>query len=437
MVYVITVPTLMIAEPKSKESETWNQWRGQDRTSVISQDNWPRHLGAETLREQWSVPLNEGYSSPVLTQRMVYSLETRDKTDEVFRAFDRHSGEELWSYTVPGAMKVPFFAARNGSWARSTPATDQKRVYFLTMLDVLTCLDAETGNLVWQVDLKQREGTDIPTFGGVSSPLIDGDYLYIQGGHAAAKLDTRTSENLWRVLEDRRGMFGGSFSSPIIASLHGVRQFIVQTRSTLAGVDLESGEILWSRPVKASRGMNILTPLVSKNRIFTASYGGGSFCYEIGLENGAFSVDLAWQNKELEGYMTTPVTVGNCIYHQGRDKKLYCIDFETGDVQWTSDKAFGQYWSMVVNGIVAWIKTERSSSSKPTQRASKFLISGKSATILPGPISRIGKSDFHSGLKTHVCVYVVSQVKIICDSDVEPLADSNKTKTTQYLLLIA
>ena len=340
----------VMGEPNSETLETWTQWRGTDRTSVIDQGAWPNHLGAEVLTELWSVPLNEGYSSPILTQDMVFSVETRAKTEEVFRAFDRFTGLELWNHTVPGAMKVPFFASRNGSWARSTPVTDHTHVYFLTMLDVLTCLEAGTGQLVWQVDLKQREGTDIPTFGGVSSPLIDGDYLYIQGGHAAAKLDKHTSDNIWRTLEDRRGMFGGSFSSPIIASLHGIRQFVVQTRSALAGVDLESGEILWSTPVEASRGMNILTPLVSNNRIFTASYGGGSFCYEISFENDAFSVDLAWQNKKLEGYMTTPVTVGNFIYHQGRDKKLYCIDLETGAIQWTSDKAFGQYWSMVVNG---------------------------------------------------------------------------------------
>ncbi len=347
---VFYLQAFLAAEPVTNSKETWSQWRGGDRTSTIQGAQWPDQLGDGFLIEQWTFQLNEGYSSPILSSDYVFSVETHDKKEEVFRAFDRHTGEEQWSYTVEGAMKVPFFAARNGSWARATPVTDGEHVYFLTMLDVLTCLEVETGNLAWQIDLRQREETQTPTFGGVSSPMIDGDYLYIQGGHAAAKLDKQSSENIWRVLEDKRGMFGGSFSSPIIASLHGTRQFVVQTRSTLAGVNLESGDILWSTPVEASRGMNILTPIIANNRVFTASYGGGSFCYEIGYEGGQFDVSLAWQNKKLEGYMTTPVTVGNYIYHQARDKKLYCLDFETGKIQWESDQSFGQYWSMVVNG---------------------------------------------------------------------------------------
>ena len=337
------------AEDITLTADAWNQWRGSDRDSSITAPAWPDQLGDPWLTKQWQVELNEGYSSPILTADHVFSLETHDKKEEIFRAFDRFSGKELWSYTVPGAMKVPFFAARNGSWARSTPVTDGTRVYFLTMLDVMTCLDVNTGALIWQVDLKEREGTEVPTFGGVSSPLIEGDYLYLQGGHAAAKLDKTSAENNWRVLEDRRGMFGGSFSSPIIAELHGLRQFIVQTRSTLAGVDLESGEILWATPVEASRGMNILTPLVHNNHIFTATYGGGSFCYKLGYQNGEFDVSMVWENRKLEGYMTTPVTVDGYIYHQGRDKKLYCLDFKTGKIQWSSDEEFGQYWSMVVN----------------------------------------------------------------------------------------
>ncbi|MDG2170183.1 MAG: PQQ-like beta-propeller repeat protein [Opitutales bacterium] len=342
--------TMLAAEPVGSNTEPWSQWRGSDRTSTLQQPPWPANLSDDFLNEQWTVKLNEGYSSPILTEHIVFSVETHDKKEEIFRAFDRHTGEELWSYAVDGTVKVPFFASKNGSWARATPVTDGEHVYFLTMSDILTCLEVDTGKLAWQVDLKQREDTKAPTFGGVSSPMIDGDFLYIQGGHAAAKLDKQSSKNVWRVLEDKRGMFGGSFSSPIIATLHGIRQFVVQTRSTLAGVDLQTGGILWSTPVEASRGMNILTPVIANNRVFTASYGGGSFCYEIGYEGGKFEVKMAWQNKKLEGYMTTPVTVENFIYHQARDKKLYCLDFETGEVQWVSDQAFGQYWSMVVNG---------------------------------------------------------------------------------------
>ena len=48
--------------------------------------------------------------------------------------------------------------------------------------------------------------------------------------------------------------------------------------------------------------------------------------------------------------MTSPVIVDGYIYHQARDKQLYCINLSTAAVQWISEQDFGQYWSMVVNG---------------------------------------------------------------------------------------
>lgn len=339
-----------IVNPSETGPEEWTQWRGPNRNGKIEAGDWPSSLGEETLKMQWSNVLAEGYASPVLTEDRVFSVETRNKSEEVVRAFDRANGNQIWEYLLPGAMKVPFFAAKNGSWARSTPATDGTRLFVLSMLDVLTCLDVSTGREIWQVDFKEREGIGVPSFGGVSSPLIDGDSLIVQGGSAVAKLNGVNSENVWRVLEDRRGMFGGAFSSPVIARLHGVRQLVVQTRSTLGGINLESGDILWSTPVEASRGMNILTPAVVGNRIFTATYGGGSFCYEVREEPEGFSVELIWQKKEIEGYMSSPVIVGNHIFHHGRDKRLRCMSIETGESLWVSDRVFGQYWSMVANG---------------------------------------------------------------------------------------
>ncbi len=351
----VILPTSALAEAGitnlgETELGEWTQWRGPNRNGKIEAGDWPSSLGEETLKKQWSNVLAEGYASPVLTEERVFSVETRNKSEEVVRAFDRDSGDQIWEYVLPGAMKVPFFAAKNGSWARSTPATDGTRLFVLSMLDVLTCLEVSTGREIWQVDFKEREGIGVPSFGGVSSPLIDGDSIIVQGGSAVAKLNGGNSENIWRVLEDRRGMFGGAFSSPVITHLHGLRQLVVQTRSTLGGINLGNGDILWSTPVEASRGMNILTPAVVGNRIFTATYGGGSFCYEV-LENSeGFSVELIWQKKKIEGYMSSPVIVGNHIYHHGRDKRLRCMSIETGESLWVSDRVFGQYWSMVANG---------------------------------------------------------------------------------------
>ena len=48
-------------------------------------------------------------------------------------------------------------------------------------------------------------------------------------------------------------MNGSAFSSPVIATIAGTRQAIVQTRSNLCGVDLQTGETLWTEKIPTFR----------------------------------------------------------------------------------------------------------------------------------------------------------------------------------------
>ena len=90
------------------------------------------------------------------------------------------------------------------------------------------------------------------------------------------KLDKQTGETVWRSLQDSGGMNGSAFSSPMKATIAGKPQILVQTRERLAGVDEITGEELWSQEIEAFRGMNILTPVVFGDAIFTSTYGGKS-----------------------------------------------------------------------------------------------------------------------------------------------------------------
>ena len=145
------------------------------------------------------------------------------------------------------------------------------------MRDVLHPLNAKTGAINWKVDFVERYDTPLPAFGMVCSPLIDGDDLYVQAGSGFVKLDKRNGKSIWRSLKDKGGMFGSAFSSPVIEEINGKPQVVVQTRTDLAAVNPQNGNELWKKPIKAFRGMNILTPTVIGNSIFTSSYGGKSY----------------------------------------------------------------------------------------------------------------------------------------------------------------
>ncbi len=148
----------------------------------------------------------------------------------------------------------------------------------------------------------------IPSFGCASSPLLIGNHVYLQAGGGFCKVDKFTGRIIWRTLDDGGGMSGSAFSSPYFTQLNGEPQFVVQTRTALAGVDPEDGKVLWSKEVPAFRGMNIVTPTVHKNAVFTSSYGGRSFLFASAKNKSDWSIKETWTNK-AQGYMSSPLII--------------------------------------------------------------------------------------------------------------------------------
>ena len=328
---------------------TWPQWRGPSRDGQIAAPTaWPGSLAGEALVQTWRVPLGPGYSGPIVSDSLVFTTETKDKKIEIVRALDRKTGEQRWEASWDGAFSVPFFAKPNGDWVRSTPAFDGESLFVAGMREVLVCLDARTGETRWQVDFVKELGSPVPSFGFVCSPLVDGSHVYVQAGAALCKLDKRTGKILWLSLKDEGGMMGSAFSSPLLAEVAGRRQLLVQTRERLASVDPESGDELWSQTIPAFRGMNILTPTVSGDSIFTSSYGGKSLLFQLKNDAGSLSSAEAWTNK-VTGYMSSPVVIGGHVYLHLQNQRFTCIELATGKSCWTTTP-FGKYWSLVANG---------------------------------------------------------------------------------------
>ena len=283
-----------------------------------------------------------------MSEELVFTTETKNKETEVVIALDRKTGKERWRAEWKGAMTVPFFAASNGSWIRSTPRYDGERLYVAGMRDVLVVPRRQDGQGRVAVDFVKELKTPLPDFGFVCSPLVDGDAVYVQAGASVTKLNKKTGKIIWRTLEDEGGMMGSAFSSPIIAKLAGKRQLVVQGREKLAGVDLENGDVLWSQVVPSFRGMNILTPTVVGDAIFTSSYQNKAWLYKISLEKDRYSVSEAWTNN-AQGYMSSPVVIAGHAYVHLGNQRFTCIDLKTGERTWTSN-GFGKYCSLVAQG---------------------------------------------------------------------------------------
>lgn len=333
----------------------WPQWRGPSRDGQAAlSPAWPESVNESTLVQKWQVALGPSYSGPIVAVDRVFVTETRGKETEVVQALSRADGKVLWTAEWSGEMSVPFFARENGSWIRATPAYDGESLFVAGMRDVLVCLDAANGKEKWRVDFVERFKTELPAFGFVSSPLIDGEFVYVQAAASFVKLNKRTGETVWRTLEDGGGMFGSAFSSPFKATIAGQRQFLVQTREKLAGVDEDTGKELWSQKIEAFRGMNILTPVVFGDAVFTSSYGGKAWLFDVSkggdssAKESEMSVTERWANK-TQGYMSTPVIIDGHAYTHLKNQRFACIELATGKDKWISTP-FGKYCSLVAQG---------------------------------------------------------------------------------------
>lgn len=333
----------------SAKAADWNQWRGPMRDGMVSEADWPEKLSGH-LNLVWEKPLSPSYSGPVIHKGLVFTTETVDKKYERVTAYDLDSGEQAWSVQWQGSMSVPFFAASNGDWIRSTPVCAEGKLLVLGMRDYLVCLNPVDGTELWKVDFSKDFGSPLPSFGAVCSPMVDDGAVYIQTGGAVCKLSLEDGSLIWKTLENGQGMMSsGAFSSPMIAELAGVKQMVVQTRTELCGVDLATGNVLWKEKIDAFRGMNILTPLVMGDKIFTSAHSGRAQLFEIKKsDSDAWSVVELW-NQRTQAYMSSPIVLDGQIYLHLKNERFTSLDTANGEANWTSSPV-GKYWSMASNG---------------------------------------------------------------------------------------
>lgn len=349
MKHHVTLITALALATHLAPAADWNQWRGPNRDGQFPGAAWPGKIDTNTLQKTWSAPLDPSYSGPVVSGDRIFTTQTKEKKFEEAIAYDRHTGKELWKARWEGALSVPFFAKANGDWIRATPACDGESLYVAGMRDVLVCLDVATGKERWRFDFVQKLEAPVPDFGFVCSPLVDASAVYVQAGASFVKLNKHTGEVIWRTLKNKGGMLGSAFSSPVMETVAGKPQLLVLMRDKVAGVDPDNGNVLWEQAITAFQGMNILTPVVYKDILFTSTYGGKTIGYKITRNGDKYEVKEAWQHK-AQGYMTTPVVVDGVAYSHLKSQRIMAIDLESGKEYWTSDKSYGKYWSLVAQG---------------------------------------------------------------------------------------
>ena len=106
---------------------------------------------------------------------------------------------------------------------------------------------------------------------------------------------------------------------------------------------------MWRESIAAFRGINILTPLVIVDRIYTSAQSVIVQLFEISrTADGQWNVIEVW-NQKTQAYMSSPVVVGKSIILHAKNQRVIASSISDGSIRWTSPPQ-AKYWSMVAQG---------------------------------------------------------------------------------------
>jgi len=330
----------------------WTDFRGPHRDGIYTQTairtDWP----ATGLEPLWSQPVGGGYASFVVADGRAFTIEQR-RDQEVVAAYDLDTGAERWTH----AWFAHFRETMGGPGPRATPTWHDGRVYALGATGRLVGLDAATGAVVWERDILADAGARNLPWAMSGAPLVVDDLVVVQPGGSrgwsVAAYDRRTGDVAWHVLNDVQ-----SYTSPMLATLGGVRQIVVVTAERAAGLRPADGTLLWEYPWTVRVVPNIAQPLVaSDTRLFlSAGYGKGAALVELTPDGDRFRAATVWETNRMKNRFGSSVLIDGYIY--GLDESiLACIDAATGELMWKGGR-YG-YGQLLAAGEHLLVLTER------------------------------------------------------------------------------
>lgn len=305
----------------------WPNFHGPNR------DNLSRETG---LLRQWpkdGPPLiwkaagcGKGYSAVAVADDLIFL--TGDFGNQQYVIALGMDGRLRWKTPHGKAWKGP------QPGARTTPAYDRGRVYHLGPHGSVSAFEAGTGRTVWTVDVCERFESAARTWGYTENLLIDGDRLILMPGGAKGRvvaLDKNTGGTLWANTEITDL---AAYSSPIVAEHGGVRQFIALARSTVVGVDVQTGKLLWSHEHESTCDQNVTSPIYHDGCVFVTS-GHRAGARVVRLNAQSRRAEPVWFGTRLDNCHGGVVLLDGRLYGSGcrlYNKGLLCVEFATGKV---------------------------------------------------------------------------------------------------------
>jgi outer membrane protein assembly factor BamB len=311
----------ILAATLPTQAVDWYRWRGPNLDGISTETGWSATWPKEGPKTLWKAKVGIGFNSFTVSQGRAYIVGNTDNKDTVF-CFDAATGKEVWKYTFDAPLDAKYYEGGPSA----SPTIDGDNVYTLSKRGIVNSLNAATGKLLWTKDLTKELGAKIPEWGFAGSVLVYADRLYVNVGKYGTCLD-KSGKVIWTTGTEQSG-----YSSFVPFTIGGVKGLAVFAAKDVAGIDPETGKVLWSHPWKTNYDVNAADPIIQGDIVFISS-GYNAGCAAIRIDQG--QTKLLWQNKNMRNHFNSCVLIGGYLYGWDEGSDLRCIDLKTGDTKWS------------------------------------------------------------------------------------------------------
>ncbi|HVX11802.1 MAG TPA: PQQ-binding-like beta-propeller repeat protein [Pirellulales bacterium] len=335
----VTVFLLLTARCLAMESDVWPQFRGPDGQGISDAKGVPTEW-SDSQNVKWKTPIHgRAWSSPVVWHDQVWlTTATPDGKQLSALKIDRATGKILLDKVVFD-IPEPQFCYPFNSYASSTPAVEEGRIYVHYGSHGTACLDTDSGATIWtRQDLPCNHHR-----GAGSSPILFGRSLFIDFDgfdvQYVVALDKATGKTVWK--HDRQIDYGTTdgdakkaYATPTVVEVAGRPLLVSPAAGATIAYDPLSGDEIWR---VQHGGMNASAPpLIGHGVIYLNTADGGFREFALRPEGTGdiTETNVVWKQQQAMPVRCAPLLVGDLLFMVNEAGILSCLDAASGDLVW-------------------------------------------------------------------------------------------------------
>jgi outer membrane protein assembly factor BamB len=331
-----------VQRPATDRARQWPSWRGPSHDGVSRESGLPVKWSA-TDGVDWKLPLPAySGSTPIVWGDLVFlNVATAQSSGNLeLWAIDRVKKDVAWKRPLAAGNHME----RKQNMSSPSPVTDGRHVWAMTGVGVLKAFDLE-GTEVWMRDIQKDYGRFGLNWGYASSPLLDGDALYVQVLHGMRtddpsyllRIDALTGKTVWRVERPTMALLESpdAYTTPALLPRPGRAEIVVTGGDAVTSHDPATGKELWRadvlNPTNDRNYRIVASAVIAGDLVIAPSRNNPLVALRPGAPGDAAAPHVAWRFDRGPD-VPTPVSDGTHLYVLVDSGVLYTLDLATGRI---------------------------------------------------------------------------------------------------------